>query len=423
MIRRYGAFVGAVRLWRVVVALGLGAAATAAVMTPTMVTAAQTQAKTQTKGDVVRVRLGGDAAQTRIVIELNKAVDGRVVTEVADVGRQVIALPDIHLAQTLSGQGQGLVSDWKVENIAGSVRLKINFKATGKGKGGKIYRRFLLPPADGISVYRYVVDVVPDDADTTVDKPAPMPVIATPVAAGRVELAVDATRSKKVVVIDAGHGGKDPGALGGQTYEKDVNLAAARALRDALEKTGRYTVIMTRDTDTFVDLPARVRIARNANADLFISLHSDAGGSGDTSGASIYTLSDSGTERAAKKALVKGDWSLADPPSDQIVNRILIDLTQRATKNRSATFAQLVMDHISASTPLLKTNLRQAGLFVLLAPDVPAVLLEMGFVNNANDEAMLNDSRHREIMMGQVARAIDQYFANEVRYASFAGLQ
>ncbi|ESQ76429.1 cell wall hydrolase [Asticcacaulis sp. AC402] len=368
-------------------------------------------------GDVVKVRLGGDASQTRIVIELNKAVDGKVVTRENEAAQQVIALPDVEVSKALSGTGLGLIADWKVENVAGSTRLKINFK--GKGK---VYRRFLLPPADGISVYRYVVDVVPGNADTSVEKPAPVPVIAAPVS-GKTQLAANPTRTKKVIVIDAGHGGKDPGAVGAQSYEKDVNLAAAKALKTALEKTGRYTVIMTRETDSFVDLPARVRIARNANADLFISLHSDAGGSGDTRGASIYTLSDSGTERAARKALIKGDWSLPDmPQSDAIVSRILIDLTQRATKNRSATFAQLVMDHISASTPLLKTNLRQAGLFVLLAPDVPAVLLEMGFVNNKEDEAMLNDSRHREVMMGQVARAIDVYFANEVRYASFAGL-
>ncbi|WP_035426174.1 N-acetylmuramoyl-L-alanine amidase family protein [Asticcacaulis sp. AC460] len=368
-------------------------------------------------GDIVKVRLGGDATQTRIVIELDRAVDAKVVTRDSETAQQIIALPDVEMGKALSGTGMGLIADWKVENIAGSTRLKLNFKGQGK-----IHRRFLLPPADGISVYRYVVDIVPGNADTSVDKPSPVPVIAAP-ASGKTQMAAAATRDKKVIVIDAGHGGKDPGALGGNSYEKDVNLAAAKALKASLEKTGRYTVIMTRETDAFVDLPARVRIARNANADLFISLHSDAGGSGDTRGASIYTLSDSGTERAAKKALVKGDWSLPDmPQSDAVVSRILIDLTQRATKNRSATFAQLVMDHISASTPLLKTNLRQAGLFVLLAPDVPAVLLEMGFVNNKEDEAMLSDPRHREVMMGQVARAIDVYFANEVRYASFAGL-
>jgi N-acetylmuramoyl-L-alanine amidase len=361
-------------------------------------------------GDVVRVRLGGDNIQTRLVIELDKSVAGRLVTHEDDSDRQIIALPDIDLDKSLSGEGRGLISGWKVENVAGTTRLKINFAANAR-----IYRRFLLPPADGISVYRYVVDIVPEKADMSVAAPAPVVTTASAIAKA------SPLKTKKVIVIDAGHGGKDPGAHGGNTLEKDINLASAKALRDALEKTGRYKVIMTRDTDSFVDLPARVRIARTANADLFISLHSDSGGSGNTSGASIYTLSDSGTERAARKALVKGDWSLSDPPADQIVNRILIDLTQRATKNRSATFAQLVMDHIGASTPLLKSNLRQAGFVVLLAPDVPAVLLEMGYINNGNDEAMLNDSRHREVMMGQVARSIDQYFENDVRYASMIG--
>ena len=378
------------------------------------------QADAQTaSGNVVKVRLGGDATQTRIVIELDKTVAAKIVTRDDQYDQQVLALPDVGVAKPLSGGAQGLVSAWKIENIAGSTRLKLSFN-----KDARIYRRFLLPPADGISVYRYVIDVVPKGADTSVSQPAPVPVIATPVAHGQTELASTATNNKRTIIIDAGHGGKDPGAHGGTTLEKDVNLASAKALRDALLKTGRYNVIMTRDTDTFVDLPARVRIARTANADLFISLHSDSGGDGGTSGASIYTLSDSGTERAAKKAMVKGDWSLADQPdgADAVVSRILIDLTQRATKNRSATFAQLVMDHIGGSTPLLKSNLRQAGFVVLLAPDVPAVLLEMGFVNNPRDETMLNDSAHRTLMMGQVAKAIDQYFDNDVRYASFAGL-
>ncbi len=365
-------------------------------------------------GDVVKVRLGGDASQTRIVIELEKSVAAKIVTRGTETDRQVIALPDIDLDKTMTGQGQGLVSDWRLENLAGSVRLKLNFKS-----GARIYRRFLLPPADGVSVYRYVIDIVPQNADTASQLLASIPVVAT---VAQVPAKAPAKNRKKVIVIDAGHGGKDPGAHGGKSLEKDINLAAAKALRSALEKTGRYTVIMTRDTDSFVDLPARVRIARSANADLFISLHSDSGGDGNTRGASIYTLSDSGTERAAKKALVKGDWSQGEPPADAIVSRILIDLTQRATESRSATFARLVMDNIDDSTPLLKSSQRQAGFVVLLAPDVPAVLLEMGFVNNPQDEALLNDPGHRAVMMGQVAKAINKYFENSVQYASFAGL-
>jgi len=414
MIRRFATFVGLKALIQASVrvlklcALSLPAISVTGLMmtTPAMASVS----------DVARVRLGGDSQQTRIVVELSKSVDGKLVNGGAQ--RQVIALPDIDLDRAMSGEGRGLISGWKIEKVAGSTRLSLDFSDKAR-----VYRRFLLPPADGISVYRYVVDIVPENADPskTVQPAAPLPVV-TQAASDTLPPVRDAL-ARKVIVIDAGHGGKDPGAHGSFSLEKDINLASAKALRDALEKTGRYKVIMTRDTDSFVDLAGRVRIARNANADLFISLHSDSGGDGSTSGASIYTLSDSGTERAAKKAMVKGDWSLSDTnSSDRIVNRILIDLTQRATKNRSASFAQLVMDHIGDSTPLLKSNLRQAGFVVLLAPDVPAVLLEMGYVNNDHDEHMLNDPGHRAVMMGQVARAIDQYFANDVRYASFAGL-
>ncbi len=365
-------------------------------------------------GDVVRVRMGGSGSTTRIVIELDKSAAGKVLSAGTDQMRQIISLSDVRVDAPMTGAGQGIVKDWVLENDMGAARLKLNFRT-----GARIYKRFLLPPADGISVYRYVIDVVP--GDTPMDAaPKTTPVVTATVAQAASPLPA---KRKKIVVIDAGHGGKDPGARGNSSWEKDINLAAAKSLRDRLEKSGRYKVIMTRDTDSFVDLPARVRIARGADADLFISLHSDSGGDGSTRGASIYTLSDSGSERIAKKALIKGDWSLADMPNDAIVSRILVDLTQRATKNRSATFAQLVMDNISETTPLLKTNLRQAGFVVLLAPDVPAVLLEMGFVNNAKDEAMLTDSRSRDAMMGQVAKAIDKYFENDVRYASLAGFR
>ncbi len=365
-------------------------------------------------GDVVRVRMGGSGSTTRIVIELDKSAAGKIVSASADQTRHTLSLANVSMDAPMSGAGQGIVKDWALENDMGAVRLKLNFRT-----GARIYKRFLLPPADGISVYRYVIDVVP--GDTPMDAaPKATPVVTATVAQAAPQLPA---KRKKVIVIDAGHGGKDPGARGNNSWEKDINLNAAKALRDRLEKTGRYKVIMTRDTDSFVDLPARVRIARGADADLFISLHSDSGGDGSARGASIYTLSDSGSERIAKKALVKGDWSLADMPNDAIVSRILVDLTQRATKNRSATFAQLVMDNIGETTPLLKTSLRQAGFVVLLAPDVPAVLLEMGFVNNVKDEALLTDSRSRDAMMGQVAKAIDKYFENDVRYASLAGFR
>ncbi len=415
MIRQLKAVARVSKVWRVGFAAGL--AGVMAIAGPPAVAA-----NTKPSGDIMRVRLGGDATQTRIVVELDKTTAGQLVTRDEDTKAAVVALPDVDLDRSMSGAGQGLVAGWKLDSLAGAVRLHINYSAAAR-----VYRRFLLPPADGVSVYRYVIDLVPangpapDAASDLLAAITAQPAEDSNTAA--VETAAEHVHAKKIIIIDAGHGGKDPGAHGAFSLEKDTNLAEAKALRDALEKTGRYKVIMTRDTDSFVDLPGRVRIARTANADLFISLHSDSGGSGGTSGASIYTLSDSGTERAARKAMVKGDWSLADVSSpDQTVQRILVDLTQRATKNRSATFAQLVMDHIGDSTPLLKANLRQAGFVVLLAPDVPAVLLEMGYINNDHDERMLNDPHHREVMADQITDAIDQYFANSTRYASMAGL-
>lgn len=384
---------------------------------PTVAVAANSS--NSTSGDVLKVRLGGDKQQTRLVIELGKSATGQILNDNPSGETLTIGLSGLRLGQTISGNGQGLIKSWRLENIGGSVRLRLSFN--GKGQ---VYRRFLLPPADGISAYRYVVDIIPSGSDPDINSQSePTPVYTSPVTSST-SYASQTKRTKKVIVIDAGHGGHDPGASGKATKEKDVTLASALALKSALEKTGRYTVIMTRETDTYVDLTARVRIARNADADLFISLHADSGSENSTvRGASIYTLSDSGSERAAKKAMVKGDWSLAEAPQDKIVNRILIDLSQRATKNRSSIFAQLVMDNIADSTPLMKTSQRQAGFMVLLAPDVPAVLLEMGFLTNQEDESMLNDSKHRATMMGQVAKGIDQYFSNEVRYASFAGIE
>ncbi len=415
MIRQLKAVAGVRKVWRV------GFAASATLMCLTAMAGQPAFAANKPSGDVTRVRLGGDATQTRIVIELDKSTAGQLLSRDGDSRSAVVALPDVQLDKSMSGTGQGLVSGWKLESLAGSVHLRVNYAAAAR-----VYRRFLLPPADGVSVYRYVIDLVPANGpapDAAADLLASISSQPQDQATAAIETTASRAHTKKIIVIDAGHGGKDPGAHGGSSLEKDCNLAAAKALRDSLERTGRYKVIMTRDTDSFVDLPARVRIARTANADLFISLHSDSGGDGQVSGASIYTLSDSGTERAARKAMVKGDWSLADVSSpDQTVQRILVDLTQRATKNRSATFAQLVMDHIGDSTPLLKANLRQAGFVVLLAPDVPAVLLEMGYITNDHDERMLNDPHHREVMMGQIADAIDQYFANSTRYASLAGL-
>jgi N-acetylmuramoyl-L-alanine amidase len=376
-------------------------------------------ASVKPSGDISKVRLGGNITQTRMVIDLEKSVKGDLVSSETQSDRAVLKLSGIK-ASNQSGQGRGLVSNWRIDNFAGQTRLSLDFQ-----KNASVSKRFLLPPSDGIDHYRYVIDIVPKSISNIDAKPVKS---VAPVSGAVMAAALDDTKDakprsrKRIVVIDAGHGGHDPGASGVYSKEKDVNLAAAKTLKATLEATGRYRVIMTRDTDAYVDKVARVRIARSANADLFISLHADSGPSHETRGASVYTLSDSGAERAARKAMARGDWALPMQPVDKVVNRILVDLTQRATKNRSATFAELMVNKLEGTTPLLKTSHRQAGFVVLLATDVPAVLLEMGFMTNTQDEKLLNDSAQRNRMMLQVSKAIDHYFENDVAYASFAML-
>ena len=227
-----------------------------------------------------------------------------------------------------------------------------------------------------------------------------------------------ARKGPRVVVIDAGHGGRDPGAIGSRSHEKDITLAAARALKARLEKSGRYRVVLTRTADAYVPLDGRVRIARAADADLFISLHADSGPTADVRGASVYTLSEKGERRVAS-VLGKDDWLMpASLGADRTVSEILLDLTQRSTRNRSAIFAEMLLEHISDETDLLRRSHRDANLAILLAPDVPAVLLEMGFINNLEDERALTDPRRRARLMASVGDAIDAWFARDAKVAS-----
>ncbi|MDP1961923.1 MAG: N-acetylmuramoyl-L-alanine amidase, partial [Reyranella sp.] len=214
-------------------------------------------------------------------------------------------------------------------------------------------------------------------------------------------------------------GGKDPGAAGVPNQEKDLTLAAAKALRTRLERTGRYRVVMTRSSDAYIPLDTRVKIARDADADLFISLHADSGPTTLTRGASVYTLSERGESRATT-VLRKDDWLMPAslPGADRTVGEIILDLTQRSTRNRSAVFAELLLDHIADETTLLSRSHRDGNLAVLLAPDVPAVLLEMGFVNNIEDERLMADPSARAKLMDAVGDAVDAWFARQMKTAS-----
>ena len=363
------------------------------------------------EASVLKVRLGGDAGQTRVVVELTAAVAGKLIQGSDPTSRVLLALPHAESPGDMAGPGAGLVKAWAVDDVAGTARLRLDL-----ARNAVVRRRFLLPPGDGLGVYRYIVDLQQQGPQSNPATGAVRTSAATPI-----ELPLEpATPARKVVVIDAGHGGKDPGAQGQTRFEKDVTLAAAKSLRDQLNATGRYHVVLTRDTDVFVPLQERVRIARRANADLFISLHADSLPDPSVQGATVYTLSDKGVDRAARGVFGKPDYFLnVDlPGQDPAVNRILLDLTQRETNNRSSVFASRLLDRIGERTPLLRRSHRDAGFVVLLAPDVPAVLLEMGFITNAADERRLADAKARRTLMGGVAEAIDSYFDEERRYAS-----
>jgi N-acetylmuramoyl-L-alanine amidase len=369
--------------------------------------------------NLLKVRMGGDSAETRIVLELDGAASAKVVSDGAGDRRVVLEFSGVSTGDVQQGQGRGVVKAWTVDQAGGTTRLQMDLAGDGK-----VRRRFLLPPADGITSYRYVIDV--DAAPATQVATAQMTSMAAPrdlTAQIRPQLAANARKAaplplKKVVVIDAGHGGKDAGASGANGFEKDINLAAALSLADQLGKSGRYKVVLTRSTDVFIPLEDRVRVAQRAGADLFISLHSDSGPTTDLKGASVYTLSDKGSARSTR-FVRQDDWFMkASLAGDQGVRDILFDLTQRATRNRSSIFAQTLVSDIEGKAPMLRRSHRDAGYMVLLAPDVPAVLLEMGFVSNPEDEARLRDPVQRARFMAAVAHAIDDHFDETMKLAS-----
>ena len=220
---------------------------------------------------------------------------------------------------------------------------------------------------------------------------------------------------KPVIVIDPGHGGRDPGAVGRQgTHEKKITFASAKELQKQLLETGRYDVIVTRSKDIYVEHEERIRIARAGGADLFISIHADSAGNKTARGASVYTLADRAKNRS-KRIVNSQNWIMdvdltaqSDPVGD-----ILVDLAQRSTSTQSEQFADTLLKELGGTTKLIGNSHRRAGYFVLLAPDVPAVLLEMGFLSNIQDEKLLNSTAHRKKVLKSVTRSINKYFDNQ----------
>jgi N-acetylmuramoyl-L-alanine amidase len=233
------------------------------------------------------------------------------------------------------------------------------------------------------------------------------------------------TDSRPVVVIDPGHGGVDNGTRSGEEMEKNLVLAFGLALRDRLEKSGKYRVVMTRTDDTFIPLDDRVKIGRAERAALFVSIHADylPHGEGDAEGATIYTVSDKATDAEAarlaeseNRADAIGGVNLTQEPTD--VADILIDLAQRETRTFSNRFAHVLMGEMKNSTRMHKHPLKSAGFRVLKAPDVPSVLVELGYVSNKADLEHLVSDNWRTKTVGSMAQAIDTFLAKRLATAA-----
>jgi N-acetylmuramoyl-L-alanine amidase len=382
------------------------------------------------------VRIAGDDKQTRFILDLDRKVSLRAFT-LADPYRVVIDLPQVafHLDPGAGTVTRGLIKAFRYGMVMpGGSRVVIDL-----AKPVKIRSATALDPANGQPA-RMVIELEAVDRTTFVQglavenrpelRPAitgsasPSPVVATVVsnAAAAVE-----TDNRPVVVLDPGHGGMDNGTQADGESEKSIVLAFGLALRDRLEKLGKFRVVMTRSDDTFIALDERVKLARGHSAALFVSIHADAlpRGEGDAQGATVYTLSDKASDAEAQrladlenKADAIAGVNLTEEPTE--VADILIDLAQRETRTFSGRFARLVAKEMKVTTRMHKHPLKSAGFRVLKAPDVPSVLIELGYVSNKDDLQSLMSENWRSKTVGAVAKSIDGYFSKHLVSAGAA---
>ncbi len=368
--------------------------------------------------DVKDVRVGLHEDKTRLVMELDAPVDFQAFV-LSEPYRMVVDLPDFSwkVAATSQLASAGISAVRHGQNKPGISRIVFDLN-----RPVSIQNAFMIPGRSGESD-RLVIDFsniaaslfsqVKGKSFGTLDP------YAVPKSAGIIQQAPvpQSIVRKPLVVIDPGHGGVDPGALGkGGVKEKNIVLALGKALRDELQRTGRYRVVMTRETDKFIPLRDRVKFARKHEADLFISVHADSVDSRNVHGASVYTLSEKSSDaqtarlaaRENKADLIAGiDLSTED---EDVVN-ILVDLARRDTMNQSKFFAGKLVDVMpSHGVETLERPHRYAGFAVLKAPDIPSVLVEAGFVSNDNEARRLSTPSYRAKIAKALRLGVDAYF-------------
>ncbi len=311
-------------------------------------------------------------------------------------------------APVAAGPLAGVVNSFRFGQFApGRSRLVVDL-----ARPARVARALVEPFGEGR--FRLILELAPTDRAAFVAAvhaaAAPPPAAPKPVASALAE-------TLPIVVVDAGHGGVDDGAHSSSgVVEKDIVLEFAQGLAARLEKSGRYKVVMTRATDVFIPLSDRVKIAREAGAALFVSIHADTlADEPQVAGATVYTVSDKASDAAAARLADKENQSDAiagvDAGEDAgEVADILFDLTRRETRAFSQVFARTLVDYVGAVARLNKNARRAAGFRVLKAPDVPSVLLELGYLSSAGDVPNLVSADWRSKVSGAVSAAIDKFF-------------
>jgi N-acetylmuramoyl-L-alanine amidase len=361
------------------------------------------------------VRVGGDDKQTRFVVDMTQKIDLAAFT-LADPYRVVIDLPQVsfRLSAQASEQSRGLVKAFRYGLIMqGGSRIVLDTKGPVR-----IDKAFVLDTADGQPA-RLVLDLSPTDRDSfkrtiSLENRSPRRASVKPSEA----LPKGTSDPRPLIVLDPGHGGIDNGSKASSgEMEKDVVLQLALTLRETIERGGKYRVAMTRSDDTFIPLAERVRFARAQNAALFISVHADSipRREGQAEGATVYTLSENASDaeaarlaEAENKADVIAGVDLTAEPDD--VANILVDLAQRETKSFSMQFARLAVGELKATARLHKQPVKSAGFKVLKAPDVPSVLVELGYMSTKDDLKLLTSTAWQAKTAVALAQAVDSFF-------------
>lgn len=371
------------------------------------------------------IRVHDHQTHTRLVLELSEGVDFSLF-RLADPYRVVVDLPELDWAiGSSTPAAAGLIRSVRFGLFqTGNARIVIDL-----GGPAGIKNAFVLP-ATGGTPHRFVVDLEPIERTQFMAALGPQNRIGQ-FGGGQIAAAQPAAKApdpvkeepaeakaarKKIVAIDPGHGGVDPGAIGvSGIYEKIITLAAAKQLKTRLEGTGRYQVVLTRDRDVSLGLAERREIARAAQADIFVSLHADSMANKTMRGLSVYTLSEKASDKEAETlaeqennadSIIGVDLS----HESQEVRHILVDLAQRESMNLATKLAAKLITQLEHEVKLVPNSHRFARFAVLKSPDIPSVLIEMGYLSNRDDDTALRKEAYRGKLATAVARGLDQHF-------------